>query len=924
MLLSHNCVRAPHSLEGPAARQGAAGLACDTVEADLDGDRMATVLGLSFFYHDSAAALCVDGEVVAAVAEERLCRRKHTSEFPKLSIEYCLEEAGLASINDLDAIVFYEKPLQKLLRVVETAVETWPRGVTRFISSLPNFLKNKVNVRSTIADHYPGYDGPVLFNEHHLSHAAAAFYPSPFEEAAIMTLDGVGEWETTAIGAGRGNRIQLDAALHFPHSIGLLYSALTAYLGFRVNDGEWKVMGLAPYGEPRYVDAFRKLVHLRDDGSFALDMKAFRHHWSASQAFDPKRWQELFSFGPRAPHEDIEARHEDLARSGQVVAEELILGVARAAQQRSGSRNLVIAGGVGLNSVANWAIERSGIFDEVWIQPAAGDDGGALGAALYVAHQLEDDPRHVQADAYGGPAFDDDEVRDFLTSRDIPFRELTEDELVAEAAAALADGQVIGWCQGRMEFGPRALGNRSILAAANQPDMKATINAKVKFREYFRPFAPAVPRESVHEYFDVKQGADLPFMLKIPDVRPEVREALAAITHEDGTGRVQTVTRETNALFHRLLVELGERTGYPVAVNTSFNVRGEPIVCTPFDAYRCFTQTGIDALFLGRFRIDEKPEEVDFEAGHERSDQLEARPDRLDEDIQERVADAIDTTIIDTRDPKKVLEFYRGLPFNFFSNATDASQMLMRANQVREYPDLEKLLAEGKGKQLLEVGCGAGWFANSCAHYYPHDVTAFDFNAVAVRQARAVGRLLPREGQLEFSVGDVFEVEFPPHFDIVNSLGVLHHTRDCHAAIRRCAKWVKPGGHLHIGLYHGPSRRPFLDHFRRMQERGASVEAQFEEFQKLEFPAEDRVHLYSWFRDQVLHPNETQHSYREIADLLQEEGLSVRSTSLNGFAPVTSVDDIERKEREFAEYAVRQLENKRYLPGFFTVLAEKL
>ncbi|MDH3213229.1 MAG: methyltransferase domain-containing protein, partial [Myxococcales bacterium] len=571
----------------------------------------------------------------------------------------------------------------------------------------------------------------------------------------------------------------------------------------------------------------------------------------------------------------------------------------------------------------NWAIEREGIFDQVWIQPAAGDDGGALGAALYVTHQLEGDPRHPQRDAYYGPDYSEEEILAFLRSRDVPFERLEERQLLESAVEALRAGQVIGWFQGRMEFGPRSLGNRSILADASQPEMKAIINRKVKFREYFRPFAPAVPLERVHDYFDVAPGTELPYMLKIPDVRPEMREALPAITHEDGTGRVQTVTPESNRLFHALLTLLGERTGIPVVVNTSFNVRGEPIVCTPYDAYHCFTHSGIDALFLGPFRIERKPESVDYDAAYERSDALEARIDRSDEDITQRVADALPETIIDTHDPGRVLEFYRSLPFNFFSNATDASRALMRKNQIREYPDLHRVLDTSESLRVLDVGCGAGWWANSCAHYYPHRVTAFDFNAVAVHQARAVARLMGRPEDVEFSVGDVFEAEFDPEFDVVNSLGVLHHTKDCHAAILRCAGWLHPGGRLHIGLYHAPSRRPFLDHFRALQERGASVEELFEEFAGLDFPTEDRVHLYSWFRDQVLHPHETQHGFAEIASLLEQAGLEVRSTSLNRFKPIRSVSEIEECERKLGEYAVRKLRERRYLPGFFTVLAVK-
>jgi carbamoyltransferase len=886
---------------------------------------MAVVLGLSFFYHDSAAALAVHGEVVAAVAEERLCRRKHTSEFPKLAVEYCLDQAGLRSINDLDAIVFYEKPLTKLLRVIETSVTTWPLSAARFVTRLPFYLKSKVDIRKVIRRHYPSYEGYVLFNEHHLSHAAAAFFPSPFSEAAIMTLDGVGEWETTAVGYGEDRKIRLDLSLHFPHSIGLLYSALTAYLGFQVNDGEWKVMGLAPYGEPRYVKEFRQLVRLGGDGSFALDMRYFAHHWSNRRAFHQRRWQDLFGFPPRRPDEEIEQRHEDLARSGQAVAEELILGIARHARDKYGCANLVIAGGVGLNSVANWAIEREGIFDRIWIQPAAGDDGGALGAALYVAHQLEGDPRQPQGSAALGPEYDDRVIEEFLASRDIPFERLDRPDLVRRAADAIAAGQVVGWFQGKMEFGPRALGHRSILADATNPEMKSVINGKIKFREYFRPFAPSVPLDRVHEFFDVAPGTELPFMLKIPNVRAEMAGRLPAITHEDGTGRVQTVDVDHDALFHSLLVAVGERTGVPIVVNTSFNVRGEPVVCTPYDAWRCFSETGIDTLFLGSFCVTQKAgSPLDVEARYAHSDLLEAQIDRSDEEAEDVVAevhDVIDRTVIGTHDPAQVLEFYRSLPFNFFSNATDASLALMRRNQIEHYPDLDRVLRADSAGDVLDVGCGAGWFSNSCLHYYEHRVTGFDFNSVAVRQARGVARLMKRAKQIDLFVGNVFEVELEARFDVVNSIGVLHHTEDCHKAIRRAARWVRPGGCLHLGLYHDQGRRPFLERFRSMQDRGASVEEMFEAFELLEFPAEDRVHLYSWFRDQVLHPHETQHGFAEIAAVLEEEGFTVASSSLCGFKPVPSRAAMNQLERGFGELGEKRLAQKRYFPGFFTLLA---
>ncbi len=885
---------------------------------------MANVLGLSFFFHDSAASLVMDGRIVAAVAEERLCRRKHTNEFPQLAIEYCLEQSGLTSINDIDAIVFYEKPITKLFRVLETCIDTWPKSVAPFTQNLPYFLKSKINIRKVIKDKYPNYRGHILFNQHHLSHAASAFYPSPFEEAAIITLDGVGEWDTTSIGFGSQNKIRIDRTIKFPHSVGLLYSALTAYLGFRVNDGEWKVMGLAPYGSPAYVKEFSKLVLFRDDGSFSLNMDFFSHHWSNKTTFQADKWESLFGFPPRDHATDeIDSKYEDLARSGQLVVEELICRVAREAKKQYKTENLVIAGGVGLNSCANWRIQQEGIFKNVWIQPAAGDDGAALGAALYVDHQLEDSPRQEMKDVYLGPEFSPEQVQEFLDSRDIPYRRLSDDQLVEQAVESIRAGKVIGWFQGRMEFGPRSLGNRSIIASACDESMKAKINSKIKFREYFRPFAPAIPLESVHEYFDVEPNTELPFMLKIPQVRKSARDLLPAITHEDGTGRVQTVTEDANPLYYRILKSLGAHGDPPVVVNTSFNVRGEPIVCTPYDAYACFTSTGIDALFLGNFLIDQKPEDViNFDAQFAKSDQLEAHlGDSNEQKVLDQVSDRSEATIIDTRDPKQVLSFYKSLPFNFYSNATEASLNIMRRNQIREYPDLSKILEKDGGAHVLDVGCGAGWFSNSCAHYYKHKVTGLDFNPVAVEQAKSVAILMNDPERIQFQVGDIFEINFEERFDVINSLGVLHHTKDCHEAIRKSLRFLKPGGYFHVGLYHDYSRRPFLDYFKEMQSRDASVEEMFQEFSLLEFPTRDETHLYSWFRDQVLHPNETQHTFEEISELLESEGLIVESTSINGFKPVTSRSAVIAAEKLHTKRAIAKLKAKKYIPGFFTVLA---
>lgn len=887
---------------------------------------MANVLGLSFFYHDSAASLVCGGEIIAAVAEERLCRRKHSNEFPKLAVEYCLEQADLRSINDLDAIVFYEKPLVKFVRVLETFVATWPKSYLPFVQSFPTFLQSKTNIRKVIHDHYPSYNGDILFNEHHLSHAASAFFPSPYEEAAILSIDGVGEWDTTCIGYGNGNHLQLDKELHFPHSVGLLYSALTGYLGFRVNDGEWKVMGLAPYGEPRYVDQFRELVHICDDGSFALNMLYFSHHWSNKYPYRHKRWEKLFGFPSRPKGDEISQEYKDLARSGQAVVEELILGIARQAKQLYQTENVVIAGGVGLNSVANWKIEQQEVFKNVWIQPAAGDDGGSLGAALYVSHKLYDDKRQPMDHVYFGPEYADSEILGFLDERDLEYVQLAGADLIENAADCIAEGQVIGWFQGRSEFGPRALGNRSILADATNADMKATINAKIKFREFFRPFAPAVPLENVHEYFEVAAGTELPFMLKIPKVRDEVKDKLPAITHEDGTGRVQTIRRDVNQRYHQLLCAVQKRTGVPVVVNTSFNVRGEPIVCSPQDAYNCFQKTGIDTLFLGPFMITKSADVAqDYDQAYRESDALELT---IGDEISAGpdiggVVERVNGTIIDTNDPRKVLEFYKTLPFNFYSSATDAYATLLRRNQIKDYPNLHAVLKNGQELDVLDVGCGAGWFVNSCANYYPHRVMGIDFNPIAVRQAKAVARFAKSPDNINMKVADIFEFEPPRHFDVVNSIGVLHHTRDCHGAIRRICSWLQPGDFFHVGLYHSYSRRPFLDHFKRMQERGASVNEMFDEFRSLKFGLSDDVNLYSWFRDQVIHPHETQHSFEEIADLLEQQGLNVCSTSINKFKRLPDRQSLIKLEKALEAYSQRRLKQGHYLPGFFTLLAVK-
>ena len=580
------------------------------------------VLGISCFYHDSGAALLRDGELIAAAEEERFNRIKHYNGFPTQAIRYCLQQAGI-EIDAVDHIVFYEKPLTKFWRLLETILAEWPRSYTVWMQAMPLWLSKKLNHRRLIQKEL-GTDQEILFCPHHISHAASAFLVSEFDEAAILTADGVGEWTTTAWGMGRGTEIDIRQEIRFPHSVGLLFSAITAYLGFRVNDAEWKVMGLAPYGQPRYVDKFREVVRTRDDGSFRLNMKYFAHSHSTRRTFNA-RWERLFGQPQRPQESELTEFHADIARSGQQVVEELMLGMARHAREVTGSDNICIAGGVGLNCVANWRILQETGFKRIFIQPAAGDSGGALGAALYIYNTVFGNPRKlVMRQAYCGPSFSDEQIIATLKQNEADYRVYDrEEELLTQTARWVADGKVVAWFQGRLEFGPRALGSRSLIADARNPKMKDIINAKVKFREAFRPFAPSVLKEHAHEYFEMPAGMDAPFMLLVPKVRREMQTVIPAVTHQDGTGRVQTVTEELNGRYYRLIRTFADLTGVPVVINTSFNVRGEPIVCTPQDAWNTFVKTGIDVLVLGNCVVTEKPAAVDFEAGMQRSIGLE-------------------------------------------------------------------------------------------------------------------------------------------------------------------------------------------------------------------------------------------------------------------------------------------------------------
>ena len=589
---------------------------------------MPSILGLSAFYHDSAAALVVDGDVIAAAQEERFTRKKHDSGFPTHAVEYCLQEAGLRE-EQLDYIVFYDKPLKKFDRLLESYLAYAPVGFRNFRLAMPIWLKDKVYMRRTVRKHLRRSTGtPLVFTDHHESHAASAFFPSPFERAAILTLDGVGEWSTATCGLGEGNRIRLLRQLKFPHSLGLLYSAFTYYCGFKVNSGEYKLMGLAPYGRPIYAETIRKqLLEIRPDGSFWMDMAYF--NYCQGLTMTNARFHDLFGGPPRRVESVLEQRHCDLAASIQSVTEEIVLRMGCALHEQTKARHLVLAGGVALNCVANGRLLREGPFDDIWIQPAAGDAGGALGGALFVWHQLLNKSREPkkgdsQKGSLLGPSYSNETVRQILSEMAAPYEHFeSEEKLLHCVAGAIAEGKIVGWFHGRMEFGPRALGARSIIGDPRNRTMQSTMNVKIKFRESFRPFAPCVLQERVHEYFQMRPGQESPYMLLVapvleqhrlklteteqqqmtenPDLRQRVnivRSTLPAITHVDFSARVQTVDEARHGRFYRLMKTFERQTGCPVIVNTSFNVRGEPIVCTPNDAWRCFLGTDMDVLVL--------------------------------------------------------------------------------------------------------------------------------------------------------------------------------------------------------------------------------------------------------------------------------------------------------------------------------------
>jgi len=585
------------------------------------------ILGISCFYHDSAACLLKDGEIAGAAQEERFTRKKHDFSFPVNSINWCLERAGI-STKELDYVVFYDKPFIKFERILETSLAYAPSGIRQFIQAMPLWLKQKLWIKELIGREL-GFRGKILFTEHHESHAASAFFPSPFKEAAVLTMDGVGEWETASFGVGRGNDLDLQYYLRFPHSLGLLYSAFTYYAGFKVNSGEYKLMGLAPYGEPKYADLIlRELIDLKEDGSFKMNMRYFGY--CNGLKMTNARFEKLFGAPPRRPETKITQKDMDIASSVQKVTEEIMLRMSRHVHTVTGMDRLCLAGGVALNCVGNGRILREGPFKEIWVQPASGDAGGALGAAMLAWHKYLGNPRTAdeatdrQKASLLGPSYSDSSIEDFLKKERAPYKKLSYSDIPGIVSDLIMEGNVIGWFQGQLEFGPRALGSRSIIGDARNPDMQSRMNLKIKFRESFRPFAPAVLKEKASEWFELK--AESPYMLLVAQVKQDKRidsckfpvsvsgfdklkverSLIPSVTHVDYSARIQTISRSDNPLFYGMINEFYKKTGCPVIINTSFNVRGEPLVCTPLDAYKCFMRTQMDYLVIGCFLLSKK------------------------------------------------------------------------------------------------------------------------------------------------------------------------------------------------------------------------------------------------------------------------------------------------------------------------------
>ncbi|MGH9387878.1 MAG: carbamoyltransferase N-terminal domain-containing protein [Vicinamibacterales bacterium] len=900
---------------------------------------MTAILGISAFYHDSAACLVVDGNIAAAAQEERFTRKKYDARFPVHAIRYGLNEARVAPA-DLDYIAFYDKPIAKFERLLETYLEYAPAGFDSFSLALPVWLKKKLFTRRAIQKACQGASrARYVFLEHHESHAASAFFPSPFEEAAILTLDGVGEWTTAAMGVGTGNRLELTQELRFPHSLGLLYSAFTYYCGFAVNSGEYKLMGLAPYGKAVYKDLiYRHLLDVNPDGSFWLDMSYF--NYCQGLTMTNRRFHELFGGPPRKPDTQLERRHMDLASSIQSVTEDIVLRLGQQLHRQTGMKKLVMAGGVALNCVANGRLLREGPYSDIWIQPAAGDAGGSLGAALFVWHQLLGRPRtsnghSVQGPSLLGPAYTTDEIEGFLRATGACYRRHQhESELLSEVTQALVDGKVVGWFHGRMEFGPRALGARSILGDPRSPKMQSTMNVKIKFRESFRPFAPCVLREHVHEWFGMRPNEDSPYMLQVapvltkhrvatiednghpddPDLRrrvSEVRSSVPAITHVDYSARVQTIDQQ-HGRFRRLLQSFYEKTGCPILVNTSFNLSWEPIVMRPEEAYHTFMQSEMDVLVLEDCVLHKEQQRVGFQCWTNPGEAVDqtANPwrDPISQEpllvtstgaenvrtgkryaVEEGIPRLFVTDDANTDDVTEIVKrFYEKTPFPNYDDVDSQRALLDKARAGR----FAKLLNEQipYSASVLEVGCGTGQLTNflSIAH---RSVLGVD---VCLNSLRLAQRFKETHGieRATFAQMNLFRPALQRRFfDVVVTNGVLHHTGDCRLAFQRVGELVRPGGFFIVGLYSAFSRQ--LHYARRALFRWTGITGTWLDPHFGRVAADGKRE--AWFQDQYCHPHESCHTLDEVIGWLEKDGFDF----INSIPKPRGGPELEPHERLF-------------------------
>ncbi len=899
---------------------------------------MTAILGISAFYHDSAAALVVDGRIVAAAQEERFSRKKHDPDFPVRAIEYCLQEGGLEPAQ-LDYVGFYDKPLRKFDRLLETYMAYAPIGFRSFREAMPRWIQQKLHLPREMDRGLRGaFKKAYVFCEHHEAHAASAFFPSAFEEAAILTLDGVGEWATATHGYGRGNVISLTHELRFPHSLGLLYSAFTYYCGFTVNSGEYKLMGLAPYGQPRYASLIKeRMVDLRPDGSFWMDMSYF--NFCQGLTMTSRRFHDLLGGPPRMPDTPLTERDMDIAASIQQVTEEIVLHAARHVHSKTGMKNLCLAGGVALNCVANGHLLRDGPFDDIWVQPAAGDAGGALGVALLIWHQLLERPRipqhrDSQQGSLLGPAFGDGQVRTFLDSVGAVYVRIDdEDRLCKHIADCIANGEVVGWFQGRMEYGPRALGSRSILGDPRSIRMQSVMNLKVKFREGFRPFAPAVLRERAHEYFEIGPGFDSPYMLFVAGVCQGKRRSLSsddalargidklhvnrsvipAVTHVDFSARLQTVDADRHGLYRRLIEQFARQTGCPVVINTSFNLGWEPIVCSPADAYRTFMSSDIDTLCIGRFVLTKKDEQrawartTDYGCPPLPSSNVESPLGALRElgrtpccgadfaagEVPLRCTNCLGRFPVDGGIP---LLFWPHESYGASADVTEAVRVFYEKTPFPNYDEHESvrslieksrrgvyanLLSEAipVNSTVLEVGCGTGQLANFLG-IGGRRVVGTDLCLNSLRLAEAF-RARHGLSRVRFIQMNLFRPCFREEcFDVIICSGVLHHTSDPFGGFKQLTSLLAPGGYIIVGLYNKYGR--WLTDVRRQffrltggRFRGLDPHLRSQPMSESKRDA--------WFADQYAHPHESKHTVGEVLRWFSACGLQF----IRGVPPLT-------------------------------------